>query len=554
MTGHRDHSGHIGRFTRRRPARPARRGAHRRADRAAPPEAQPDAALLTGARQGDAAAFAELYRRYAEGVWRHAREHGLDADTAEDLTEEAFAQTLQALRDGGGPRASLHDHLLATVRRLAAGRPAADGGEPSAAPPPRETTHLSAEAQAMVKADRDLLVAAFSTLPGRWQEVLWRTAVEREPLGRVGSALGLTTNATAVLAFRAREGLRQAFLQAHVSDDLAGREACRRYAGKLGAFIRGSAASRGLRRHLDACQRCRAAYLELMDVNATLRAVFPVAAAGGLASAVAASWPEAGGGAGGLGAAGPATAEAAAGVGGGGGVLAKLALAASVAFTAGSMSQQPGSDTGFDSGEQRNAAASAPDAEPAAQAEPADAGQEAGDGAPPPAEPGPRPQGGDASDAGSSCPYLPDDEEAAVSVSTGLGGDHAGTDHRDDLDDADGLDPLGGGGVGDLDCRTGVSAGFRIDPVEPIGSDGPIGDGPAGRAAFEEAAGAVDALGAAAREVTELVPLPEPEESPSDAEPRQDGSDALDTLDAEPLTDTTLTDTTLTDPITGALP
>ncbi|WP_165956394.1 sigma-70 family RNA polymerase sigma factor, partial [Streptomyces hainanensis] len=144
----------------------------------------------------------------------------------------------------------------------------------------------SAESQAIHHAERVMLAEAFATLPDRWREVLWRTAVEGQPLARVGRDLGLTKNATAVLAFRAREGLRQAYLQAHVNDAVTHQDAdCRRYARKLGSFVRGSAAARGLRQHLDDCARCRAAYLELADVNATLRGLLPVAAAGWVAQA-----------------------------------------------------------------------------------------------------------------------------------------------------------------------------------------------------------------------------------------------------------------------------
>ncbi|TDC64834.1 RNA polymerase sigma factor, partial [Streptomyces hainanensis] len=81
-----------------------------------------DTALLARARDGDSAAFAELYRRHRRTVWLHARGGGLTDQAADDLTGEAFTRTLAAVRAGGGPRTSVRDYLLAMVRRMAAGR------------------------------------------------------------------------------------------------------------------------------------------------------------------------------------------------------------------------------------------------------------------------------------------------------------------------------------------------------------------------------------------------------------------------------------------------
>ena len=304
-----------------------------------------DEVLLARARSGEDAAFAELYRRHAAAVRSHARLCCRDPHTAEDLAAEVFARTLRALRAGAGPRDSARAYLLTTVRRLAAqwstGRgaaeqPVADVGEQTAA-------HCASEAQALSRADRSMAVRAFHRLPDRWQEVLWHTAVEEEPLSKVAPLLGLSRNAAAVLAFRAREGLREAYLQEHVSAALAGEADCREHVGLLGAFARRPSRRRGfqrLRRHLDSCDRCRAAYAELLDLNATLRgllpATLPAAAAGWFAAtrltggaSLAASGAGLGTGAG-------------AGVGlgagaGAGGALGKLAVGATLALATGAV-------------------------------------------------------------------------------------------------------------------------------------------------------------------------------------------------------------------------
>src|SRR5438128_11933318 len=79
-----------------------------------------DARLVAALRAGDDSAYEELYRRHAGAVRRYARGCCRDTHTAEDLTGEVFARTLQAVRGGAGPDAAVRAYLLTTVRRVAA--------------------------------------------------------------------------------------------------------------------------------------------------------------------------------------------------------------------------------------------------------------------------------------------------------------------------------------------------------------------------------------------------------------------------------------------------
>ncbi|GAA4659195.1 hypothetical protein GCM10023347_08150 [Streptomyces chumphonensis] len=294
-----------------------------------------DDELVTRMRDGDTAAYDEVYRRHADAVRRYARSCCRDADTADDLTNEVFARTLQAVRRGSGPHTALRAYLLASVRHAAAAwarttrrehlvedfaafSVAAAGGRGAAAD---ETLTFGAEVQAMHEAEHSMVVQAFRTLPERWQTVLWHTTVEESPPSEVAPLLGLSANATAVLAHRAREGLKQAYLQAHVSRSLTADAECARYADRIGAFTRGglrTRAERGLRRHLEECARCRTAALEVGDVNTRLRALLPVAVIGWFAASYAVKAASgAMGGAGAVAAAG--SAAAAGGVAGSGG-------------------------------------------------------------------------------------------------------------------------------------------------------------------------------------------------------------------------------------------
>ncbi|MFF5721612.1 sigma-70 family RNA polymerase sigma factor [Streptomyces buecherae] len=306
--------------------------------------------MRAGVGEAYGSAYEELYRRHAPAVRRYARSCCRDADTADDLTAEVFARTLQAVRGGAGPRTAVRAYLLTTVRRVAAAwtktakreqlvedfavfaetaaaRAAArDEGTPGF------DFDAGADVRAMHEAERTLAVRAFRSLPEHYQTVLWHTTVEDEPLREVAPLLGLTDNATAVLAHRAREKLKQAYLQAHVNTAQVASGECARYADRLGAYARGGLrvrAERGLRKHLEECAACRMAALEVADVNARLRAVLPVAVIGWFAAGYAVKAAGIAAGAAGAGAATGAAAAASGSTGGAAGGLAGSGAAAS---------------------------------------------------------------------------------------------------------------------------------------------------------------------------------------------------------------------------------
>ncbi|MFD3607773.1 sigma-70 family RNA polymerase sigma factor [Streptomyces atroolivaceus] len=308
-----------------------------------------DAQLVLGMRAGDDQAYEELFRRHSGAVRRYARTCCRDAHTADDLTAEVFARTLQAVRGGKGPEEAVRAYLMTAVRHVAAAwtRSAkrehlvddfavfAAQATRSAELSEADTLDLGAEVLAMHEADRSMAMQAFRSLPERWQAVLWHTTVEEESPSEVAPLFGLTANATAVLAVRAREGLKQAYLQAHVSQSLTTGGDCAQYADRLGAHARGglrTRAERGLRRHLGECAKCRIAAGELDHVNAGIPALLPVAVIGWFAAgySVKAAGIVAGGAAGaaGAGAAAAATGGASSGGGTAGGAAASEGLGA----------------------------------------------------------------------------------------------------------------------------------------------------------------------------------------------------------------------------------
>ncbi|WP_329229065.1 sigma-70 family RNA polymerase sigma factor [Streptomyces canus] len=311
-----------------------------------PPREMPlsDADLIDRMRSGDDTAYEALYRRHAGAVRRYARTCCRDGHTADDLTAEVFARMLQAVRGGHGPEHAVRPYLLTSIRRVAAGwtksakrEQLVDDFAVFAAQATRssevsddDTLDLGADVRAMHVAEQSMAMEAFRSLPERWQAVLWHTEVEDESPSEVATLFGLDANGTRVLASRAREGLKQAYLQAHVSATLAADEECARYADRLGAYARGglrTRAERGLRKHLEECAKCRLAAGQIKEVAGGIPAVVPIAVIGwfGAAGYAKALGLVAGGA--GAGAAGAAGAAAAASGGSSGGAGAGGAAA-----------------------------------------------------------------------------------------------------------------------------------------------------------------------------------------------------------------------------------
>ncbi|MEU1849100.1 sigma-70 family RNA polymerase sigma factor [Streptomyces sp. NPDC019990] len=308
-----------------------------------PPRQEPppsDGELIDRMRSGDDTAYEELYRRHAQAVRRYALTCCRDAHTADDLTAEVFARVLQAVRGGSGPEHAVRAYLLTSVRRVAASWTRSARREQlvddfavfaarsarAADLPGDDPFDLGADVRAMREAERSMAMRAFRSLPERWQAVLWHTEVEDESPSEVATLFGLDPNGTRVLASRAREGLKQAYLQAHVSAALTADGECARYADRLGTYARGrlrTRAERGLRKHLVGCAKCRLAALQIEEVAGGIPAVVPVAVIGwfGAAGYAKAAGLIAGGtGAGAAGAVAAAGGGSSGGAGSGGGV------------------------------------------------------------------------------------------------------------------------------------------------------------------------------------------------------------------------------------------
>lgn len=244
-----------------------------------------DAELISAVRGGDVDAYGELYRRHVEAARRLARQLVSPGD-ADDLVSEAFAKVLVVLQRGGGPDLAFRAYLLTAVRRLHVDKIRAgarlhttdDLTQFDPGVPFRDTAVEGFESAAAAR--------AFASLPERWQLVLWHTEVEGQKPAEVAPLLGMSANSVSALAYRAREGLRQAFLEMHLQEADDG--ACAWVHRNLGPYIRNGISRRDAARvegHLTECRKCTAIYLELTEVNSNLAGILAPALLGGALAA-----------------------------------------------------------------------------------------------------------------------------------------------------------------------------------------------------------------------------------------------------------------------------
>ncbi|MEU8355711.1 sigma-70 family RNA polymerase sigma factor [Nonomuraea sp. NPDC048882] len=264
---------------------------------------QSDAELLQAVRAGNAAAYGELYERHVAAARALARQLVRGAEV-EDVVAESFTKILDLVGRGSGPDSGFRTYLLTVVRRTVYDRSRVESRQVTTGEIELYDPGVPFVDPALVGLEKSLIARAFLSLPERWRAVLWHTEVERLKPAGVAPLLGLSANGVAALAYRAREGLRQAYLQLHLGT-LPEHE-CRPMLAKMGAYVRGGLArrdSKAIDEHVDGCEECHGVLLELTDVNRGLRVmVGPLIAGplfGGYAAALA-RMSVAGGGAGGV--------------------------------------------------------------------------------------------------------------------------------------------------------------------------------------------------------------------------------------------------------------
>lgn len=245
-----------------------------------------DSALLEACREGDQRSFATLWERHHRAGRSAARSIAPHLD-ADDLVAEAYTRILALVQRGKGPTGAFRPYLYRVITSLAA-----DWSKT------RETSSDELDSIPDLAAsgpwedesfDHRATATAFASLQARWQAVLWYTEVEGLAPREVASIIGISANSVSALAGRARDGLRSAWVEAHINTTLAD-EACTRTLTHLQRHQRGKLTA-GLARevddHLAGCPRCRSAARECSQLNEQLALVLLwVFVGGGAATAL----------------------------------------------------------------------------------------------------------------------------------------------------------------------------------------------------------------------------------------------------------------------------
>lgn len=241
-----------------------------------------DGTLVARVRGGDSLAYSELWSRHAVFAANSASTFASPTEI-DDLVAEAFARIYSRILEGGGPSGDFRPYLYVSIRNLAA--------EWSRAR--REYTTDDEDWFEVIPAEPDVVegtqedefvLTAFQALPARWQQALWYSEIEGLALPETAARLDLTPNAASQLLFRAREGLRTEWVQAHQPARPVA-EGCRWTTERMGAYERGRLGRRDRGRfdaHCDECDACAALVVSAQRTGSRLRALlFPLFLAGG---------------------------------------------------------------------------------------------------------------------------------------------------------------------------------------------------------------------------------------------------------------------------------
>lgn len=239
-----------------------------------------DADLLELVRGGELAAYGQLYTGHVDAAYNLARQLACSTSDADDLVHEAFDKVLGAVLAGRQIRA-FRAYLFTALRRTAYDRTRRERRLEFSDDFEDRLCELAGKRAELAVPFKDLAVTrleqawvahAFALLDERWQRVLWHIEVEGRTPSEVARMFGISPNGVSALAYRARQGLRAAFLRAQASYH------DRRRRCDLSGQLVGWALERlgaedlaEFERHMDQCVPCRTWADDLVEAKHELQ-------------------------------------------------------------------------------------------------------------------------------------------------------------------------------------------------------------------------------------------------------------------------------------------
>jgi DNA-directed RNA polymerase specialized sigma24 family protein len=241
----------------------------------APGSGRGDAEPAQQAQDEGVAAFEYLCRRHVGAVWDIAYAVVGQRRDAADAVADAF---VRVLRPGRAARfdspEELDTALLIAARAAAieaARRPDTDQTGEVALGPGVEDGAGATRAEPGSGSRLPVVTAAYRSLPERWRSVLWLTEVRHASEVEATAVLGVSASGLTQLSARARSGLRERYLQAHLQGTVA--TGCCPVVGHLAAFATKALPPHDLTAiedHLRGCDDCQGRAADLDDLGAML--------------------------------------------------------------------------------------------------------------------------------------------------------------------------------------------------------------------------------------------------------------------------------------------
>lgn len=249
----------------------------------------PDDELVVLARDGNMDAYSILYQRHRVAATHKAASLTNKVD-ADDLVSEAFVKVLRSLKNGAGPTENFKNYLLTSVESVAKTQGSKVDAQPRSSFDDESEMSISPSIDVQeMSVERLTTFKAFSSLPTKWQQILWYRDIEELQVKEIAKLLNITPNTVTQTLIRAHEGLKQEWIkeQLTVSSNSPDCQWLKDHAGKYSRNKLSLRDQRTAESHLANCKQCSGLIAEAGRLNSRLAvAIIPLMLGGtaGIAS------------------------------------------------------------------------------------------------------------------------------------------------------------------------------------------------------------------------------------------------------------------------------